>query len=312
MMKEQQKSLNKDKKKSTLRKQQWAKSLSNHFAMNLAIQNPDSPMKKSYDNTYHCNAVKRYDGQKLTSTYCKNRWCYTCNRIRTAININHYAPEISKMGQPFFITLTRPTVSINDLPNQIDEMENCWRLIYNSSKDKRSEAFKNGIFLKGVRSMECTLRPGGKFHYHIHMIVEGWQNAEFIKTEWLKRNPLSSEDAQDVRPADKGALMEVFKYAIKMSVNLQKDTNFKRLDALFQVLKGKRTIATFGGLKAPKIEIDEEMQLESQADEQLKLRLGNEESVWSWEKDVFDWINKDTGEMLIGEELPDKILQIIK
>lgn len=188
-------------------------------------------------------------------------------------------------------------------------MEKAWRNLYNYSK---KEAVKQeSIYLKGVRSMEATIRPAGLFHYHIHMIVDGWANAEWILKEWLKRNPESSEKAQNIRPADKGALIEVFKYSVKMSVDLQKNGNLKRLDELFRVLKGKRTISTFGGLKTAKIDVDEEMQLQAQASEKLKLRLGNDHSVWNWHAELYDWINEDTGELLIGEDLPKKIKEII-
>lgn len=303
----------KDTKKKQPKKQQWAKTLSTHFAINLAMHNPDSPMKKSYDNSYHCARVKKYDGEKMTSTYCKNRWCYTCNRIRTAININNYAPEISKMGQPYFVTLTRPTVSIEELPEQIKWMENAWRLLYNSSKDKRSDSFKDGIFLSGIRSMECTMRPRGLYHYHFHIIVDGWANAEWIRSQWLKRNPESSSKSQDIRPADKGALMELFKYAIKMSVKTLDETDFKRLDKVFEILKGKRTIATFGGFKIPKKAIDDEFEeIESQITKELQLRLGNESSVWVWVDKTYDWVDKETGELLIGEAIPEKILKIVE
>jgi len=294
------------------KKQQWAKAISNHFSINLAMHNPDSPLKKSYDNTYHCNSVKQYDGKKIKSTYCKNRWCYTCNRIRTAININNFAPQISNFGMPYFVTLTRPTCTIEELPEQIKKMETLWRNIYNYSKIKSKTPYKSGIRLIGIRKMECTLRPDGKFHYHFHLLVDGWNNAEWIRSEWLKRNPDSSPDAQDVRPADKGALMEVLKYTTKMSVKMANETDFKRLDQLFVTMKGKRTLATFGGLKSLKKELDEDFDIAAQTDEELQLRLGNEFSVWKWQTKIYDWVNPETGELLIGEELPEKIKNIIE
>lgn len=307
---ETSKDLHKDTKSSP-KKQQWAKTLSTHFAINLAMQNPDSPLKKSYDNSYHCARVKQYDGEKMTSTYCKNRWCYTCNRIRTAININNYAPEISKMGQPYFVTLTRPTVKIEELPEQIKRIENDWRLIYNYSKKTSSK--KKGIFLSGIRSMECTIRPGGFYHYHFHIIVDGWANAEWLHSEWLKRNPESRASGQNVKPANKGAMLELFKYAVKMSVGNIEETNFKRLDKVFQVLKGKRTLSTFGGFKIPKTAKEDEFEeIESQITKELQLRLGNDESVWVWDDKTYDWVDKETGELLIGEPIPDKILKIVE
>lgn len=310
------KTSNKDNSKDTkysAKKQQWAKTLSTHFAINLAMQNPDSPMKKSYDNSYHCARVKEYDGEKMTSTYCKNRWCYTCNRIRTAVNINNYGPEISKMGQPYFVTLTRPTCTIDELPGQIKKMETAWRRLYKYSKMKTKAPYRNGIFLKGVRSVEVTLRPGGLYHYHYHFIVDGWANAEWLRSQWLKRNPDSTENAQDVRPADKGAMMELFKYAIKMSVKVADSNDFKRLDKVFQALKGKRTLSTFGGFKVPKkVKDDEFDEIESQITEELQLRLGNDRSVWVWDDKAYDWVNKQTGELFIGEPIPKRILNLVE
>lgn len=303
--------MGKDTKKilSQGQKQQKYKAITNHFAINLAMCNPISELKKSYDNSYHCCSIKYFNGERMTSTYCKTRWCYICNRIRSAININQFASQINDFAQPFFVTLTRPTCFIDELQNQIDEMEKAWRMLYNSSKDKRGDVYKRGIFLKGIRTMECTLRPNGQYHYHMHMIVDGRFNAEWIVAEWLKRNPQSKESAQDVRSANEGALSELFKYAIKMIVDLSKSDNYKRLDALFLILKGKRTLATFGGVKALKI-TDENFEIESQFEKDLILRLGNQESIWSWDKNVFDWVNKETGEMLIGEELEEEVLKL--
>jgi len=299
-------------KNETLSKQQIAKALTTHFSINLAIQNSESPMKKSYDNTYHCASIKRYENGKIVSSYCKNRWCYTCNRIRTAINIKNYSSDISNFIDPYFITLTRPTVGIKDLPMRIDEMELSWRQLYKYSNDKRKDPFKNGIFLKGIRSMETTIRPDKKYHYHMHLIVDGKDNAEWIIDEWLKRNKDASPKSQNLKSADQNALLEIFKYSVKMSVDLQKTANFKRLDSLFTVLKGKRTLAAFGGVKVPKIDINEEMQLEAQPDNYLKLRLGDELSIWVWKSDLCDWINYETGEFLVGEDLPLKIKDIVE
>lgn len=301
--------MGKDKQKSLTQsqRQQKYKSITNHFAINLAMCNPTSELKKSYDNSYHCNSVRHFNGERMTSTYCKTRWCYTCNRIRSAININQYASQINDFAQPFFVTLTRPTCSIEELQNQIDEMEKSWRMLYNYSKKKAIK--EKGVFLKGVRTMECTIRPNGQYHYHMHMIVEGWANAEWIVSEWLKRNPQSSPNAQDIRPANAGALSELFKYAIKMPVDLTKADNFKRLDALFCILKGKRTLSTFGGIKALKV-TEEDFEIESQVEKELIIKLGNEESIWVWQREVFDWVNKATGEMLIGEEPELEVLKL--
>ena len=60
---------------------------------------------------------------KVTTTYCKNRWCQTCNRIRTARLINGYLPQIKELFQPVFVTVTLPTVGGKELKPRIEEME---------------------------------------------------------------------------------------------------------------------------------------------------------------------------------------------
>ena len=294
---------------STGKKQQWSKYLSSKLARGLHSHNPNSKLKQSYMNTIFCTSVKLYDGEKVRTTYCKNRWCPTCNRIRTAININRYAPEISKFGYPYFVTLTRPTVSIEELPDQIENMEKSWRQLYNYGKDKRKAPYAEGIRLRGIRKMECTLRPDGKYHYHYHVIVDGMNEAYWLRSEWLKRNPDADKKAQDIRPANAGSLMEVFKYQTKSFTDTGDKPHFERLDELYNVMRGKRTLAAFG-IKVPKDMELEEFDLQSQDQKELQLQLGNQESIWTWDDNVYDWVNKETGELMINEPIPERVKKI--
>ncbi len=294
---------------STSKKQQWSKYLSNRLAWGLYNHNPESELKQSYMNTVYCASVKVYDGEKIRTSYCKNRWCPTCNRIRTAININRFAPEISKFSYPYFITLTRPTVSIEELPDQIASMEKSWRAMYKYTKDKRKEPYLSGIRLRGVRKAECTLRPDGKYHYHYHIIVDGMNEAYYIRSQWLKRNPDADPKAQDIRLADTGSLMEVFKYQTKSFTKTGDKPHFERLDELYRVMRKKRTIAAFG-IKVPKdIEL-EEFDLKSQDEKELQIQLGNQESIWTWDDGISDWVNRETGELLINEPIPERVKKI--
>lgn len=77
-------------------------------------------------------------------------------------------------------------------------------------------------------------------------------------------------------------------------------------------MRGKRTLSTFGGIKAPKKEEEEDFDISAQVDENLQERLGNNSSVWKWQTEIYDWVNFETGELLIGEELPQKIKNIIE
>lgn len=295
----------------TLILQQRAKAISTHLSVNLAIHNQNSPMKKAYDNTYHCNRVKAYDGENLTSSYCKNRWCLTCNRIRTAININNYGPQLSQFGQPYFVTLTRPTCTIEELPEQLKHYGDTWRKIYKSSNKKDRKAARLNIYLKGVRSIECTLRPDGKYHLHMHIILDGFANAHWLVSEWLSRNSTSTPSAQDVRSANSGSMVELFKYSVKISKDVLKSPDYTRLDLLFQVLKGKRLMSAFGGLKVTPKEEQDNFDIVAQGNENLQLRFGDEHSIWKWDDLNFDWVNNLTGELLINEPLPSETKALI-
>lgn len=319
--------------KNTLKKQQWAKSLSYFTAVKLLQNCPDSPLYKSYFNTITCSKGKRktFDmdtGQvKITSTYCKNRWCYYCNRIRIAVNINHYLPQIEKLVNPCFVTLTMPTCKEEELRERLEHYNTCWRKIYQNSYDKRKkEVAEKDITLNGVRSIECTLRPNGLYHIHMHLIIEGWHNAEWVVKKWLKLHPEARRVAQDIRPIyvkneaeplNIGGLMEVFKYALKMSVNVRKNDDYKRMDKVFQAFKGRKLLNAFGSVNAQAFanakEEEEAMNLVAQnAGEELAIRLGTKEQVFIWQPDIYDWVDKSTGEMLVAEPLPEKIHNIVK
>lgn len=320
------------KTKETLKKQQWAKSWSLYIVMQLIKNSPTSPLLKSYMNTCHCARIKIWTKDentgemKMKSTYCKNRWCAVCNRIRTAIYISHYFPQISQMGTPFFVTLTLPTCTIEELPERIKYIETTWRKIYKRSHEKRvKEINEKDIRLNGVRSMECTLRPDGMYHYHMHLIIDGFTNADWLVRQWLKLNPEAYKGAQnikdilenDAQPLTRKGLVEVFKYALKMSIKDEDLTPevFQRMDKVFQAFKGKRLFSAFGNIKALRMDEkneDDMMDLVSQIDEDMALRLGNETSVWKWDKDSYDWYNPATGELLVGESIPNKVHKAVK
>jgi hypothetical protein len=319
--------------KETMKKQQWAKTYSLYNVIKFLQNCPDSKLYKSYYNSLHCAHVKlltmdeKTEKMKITSTYCKNRWCYVCNRIRTAVNISHYLPQINEFANPFFVTLTLPTCPAEDLKERIEHILKMWRNIYKRSfNGKRlKEVAEKDINLNGVRSIECTLRPNGMYHIHMHLIVDNWYNAEWVVKQWLKLHPEAYGGAQDIRkiyvkteaePLNIGGLMEVFKYALKMSVNAKKNEDYERMNLVFEAFKGKRLFSAFGNVKALRLDEKDEDELmdivAQEAGEELEARFGNETRSFIWQPDLYDWIDKKTGEMLIGEPIPDRIHGIVK
>lgn len=303
---------NKQTKKNPLTTKQWAKYISSNVATSLATANEKSPLNKSYWNTFHCNQVIRFDeNAKGTSSYCKNRWCYTCNRIRTAILIKGYLSQLQDFENAQFVTLTRPTCSEKELPNRIAEMQKTFSQINDLARKNKYLKSVKGTKLeyKGLRKLEVTTRPNDKYHPHFHLIVNTKEVADFIVKEWLKHNKDADVKAQDIRKADAKAHKELFKYFTKLNESKRKPgepltLNYKRLDVIFLAMKGKQVFKSFGSLKMVKEDFDDE---DLEATTQLTDAYANRLFNWIDE----DWVDQDSGEMLIGKDVPTKVKNLL-
>lgn len=258
-------------------------------------------MRKSYQHSMYCADVLTPNKQqnKLTAKYCKNRWCPLCSSIRIAMLINGYGPQLKGLNEPYFVTLTAPTVPAEELPERIEQFGKSFRQIVTNHRARK-------MGMKGIRKAECTVRPKGLYHYHFHVIIGGKENAEFLVKRWLEIVPGALPQSQDLRPADEGSFIELFKYFTKLVVKdkrtgMREIVDYKRLDIIFQALRGKRTFQPFGGLKAVSEEIDEE-ELEANI-------LISADSIFKWIMD--DWVNLETGECLTGFKPSDSLKRLI-
>jgi len=274
------------KDKTTLLKRARQKYISHGLSSKLNSDNPDSPLRESYFGSMLCCDVIRQEGIKLETSYCKQRWCLVCNRIRTARLISGYLSQIQSFRDPYFVTLTKKTVYAENLPTSMAFMAATWRKITDMARKSR-------IDFKGVKKAECTIRPAGKYHYHFHLIVEGQENAEWLISRWVKMmKGAAVRKPQDMRVADDNSLKELFKYFTKLTTkNLEgKKVMFdtKRMDVIFQAMKGKRVFQPFGGLRIVTEEIEEIIGEEYE-------HLDGEFHLWKWHTE--DWIN-ELGECL--------------
>lgn len=251
-------------------------------------------IRSSYWSSYHCAGVLEQKGQKLQGRYCNQRWCLVCSRIRTAKLINKYGKHFNRMEQPYFVTLTAPTIAGTDLSGRIKAMAKDWKNIQDVMK-------KRGTPLVGVRKIECTYNPEtDKYHPHFHALIEGGYEAEVLREEWLKRNPTASDKAQDVREADENTLLEVFKYTAKHCSKGKRTMNPEALHTIYKALRGVRTFQSLGGFGTAEIaDEEEEIKLYSQSYDFLK----DEQKQWIWEG--CDW--KSRGEALTGYEPSEAI-----
>ena len=290
----------KEEQEKRLQKKAKKKYLSLGIAYHLYYET-DSPLRKSYQHSMYCADVLTPNKQqnKLTAKYCKNRWCPLCSSIRIAMLINGYGPQLKGLNEPYFVTLTAPTVPAEELPDRIALFGKSFIQIVNSHRGRK-------IKMKGIRKAECTVRPKGLYHYHFHVIIGGKENAEFLVKRWLEIVPGALPQSQDLRPADEGSFIELFKYFTKLVVKdkrtgMREIVDYKRLDIIFQALRGKRTFQPFGGLKAVSEEIDEE-ELEANI-------LISADSIFKWIMD--DWVNLETGECLTGFKPSDSLKRLI-
>lgn len=268
--------------KSIITKKARKKFFSENIALNLIRYNPKSDMLKAYWNTYHCSEVIwTTDRVKLKTTYCKNRWCPTCQSIRVATLLTAYETALSGLNDCYFVTLTRPTVTAEELPLQIKRMNDCWRSLYKKGNQQKRQ-------MKGCRKSECTLTKG-RYHFHYHVVVQGKENAQWLLDEWLQRNPESNKLGQNVKECDNMKMIELFKYVTKLSFKTKtssKSHQFKALDTIFRAMKGKRVYNSFGIKRIDENNInDDKVDI---SDIQVQL--------FAWYKT--DWFNKKTAEPL--------------
>ena len=242
-----------------------------------------SPLANGYDRTAMCTHTMTQRGSKVTSEYCKQRWCNGCSRIMTAHLMNGYGQELSEFKNPQFLTLTIPNVGGKSLRTSIENM------VLSFIKIKRRIERRNEIKIKGIRKIESTFSPQRRdFHPHFHLIIEGKENAEMLLKEWLIDNPKASIKGQNIKEANTKSMNELFKYFAKM---VNGSTFYaKAMDTIFQSVRGKRVVQSFGMKK----QVDEDY-IDIKAQDQI--HLGIKDDKFTYIADYKDWVS-ESGEVL--------------
>jgi hypothetical protein len=288
------------------------------FSTNLKIAlhnaNTDSLIRHRYLYSTFCNKELTKEGDKITGKYCGQRWCVTCNRIRTAQLINAYLPEVQSIKEPRFITLTLKNCTAEELRPRVQWMVKAWAKI--QKKLARNKE------VKGYRKLEVTHNQRfNDFHPHFHAIVEGKGNAEYIISAWLNLCQDANIEAlaqwQDERPADLDSMKELFKYTTKILPKKPKGKTWEEVftdnsrvqkflqgqDQIYQALYRVKTFQPFGFKPATETK-EEEERLEVEAQE-TKLNIPDgtylRNGRGNWEHTIFDnkIHNRELGEEVI-------------
>jgi len=264
----------------------------------------NSPLKKSYWNTWHCNNVIIQEGQKLTSKYCNGRWCNVCNRVRMAKMINSYSLPLLSLNDIHFVTLTAPNVGTRYLKTEVDKFFSTWRRIYKNIKTR----YKH-IQLKGMRKFEITFNPHTGFNPHFHFIVSGSAPAKLLVDLWLKQFPNANRRGQDIRKVrhDKKSLLEVFKYISKPITKGYYSA--KAYDEIMIAAKRHRVTDPLGCIRGRK-EHKDELSLEELQSQTIEFK-GHRVEVWKYVHELYDYLSPE-GELLLGTKLDRKTLNAIK
>lgn len=285
----------------TLQKRACSKYYTNKIIMPLIAL--DNERKKAYLNTKFCVSKLTQDRDgKVTSEYCKNRWCITCNRIRTAILHNTHKSSLESV-KTMFVTLT------SDLTNtcftKVDLIDAYDLMIYNFNLAWRRMKRKYGK-LKCIRKFEVTWKDyRGTFHPHFHIIIENNSDeAEFLVKQWLELMPKANADSQNIGITSENTFSEMFKYLCKMwttkenkntgKVNVFLPYPVQKMDDIFAALKGRRVIQTFNLIKK-KIEDFDDFEVEKATVFLDEIR--DDFITWDWEQELKTWVDYSTGEL---------------
>lgn len=288
---------------SRFRKRARSKHITVPLAVSLAERR--SSLEKSYRNTVYCSSVIVQEDGTTRSSYCKNRWCLVCSRIRTAQAINKYGPVIDSWDDPYFVTLTARNVKGKALEKRLGRM----LIGFNSAKRSMKHS---GVKLKAIRKLECTYNSkADTYHPHYHVVVEGPEMASMLIERWIRSFGLEADGkAQHMRECDEGALLEMFKYFCKLTCESSKGGRRfappHALDNIFQAMRGKRIWQSVGFV-LPKEEDPFEEASETPAFKRLE-----EKVLWIWQQELSDWVDTHTGESFSGYVATEEAIQFVE
>jgi len=262
----------------------------------------DKNRKQKYSKTYHCNRVLLQNGNSVVGSLCRKRWCSHCSRIKTAELINGYLMpliSLSKEDNLYLVTLTAPTCESRQLRSEIRKRLKAFQRV----KDNMRQRYN--MKLNGYRKIEVTFSKG-KYHPHLHLIVQGYAEAETLRKLWLNQFKTASIKANDIRQievseSNVNALKEVFKYATKQSV--KDETPAKAEDHIYECLEGLRIFQPYGKLrkvKEPK---------EAKEEKDVCTWLPYQMDVWVFEQSLKDWTNSKNQRMVNTLQIENLILK---
>jgi Replication protein len=276
-----------------------------------ALAGLNTKYQSKYQDSLNCSSLIYHQGGKLTSRYCRHRWCRICNRIRTGLLINGYAPALEGMRDKQFLTLTIPNVPGKELRITIKKMIATVRGI---QEYRRQKLKLPGI--NCIRKLECTYNAEkNNYHPHFHFIIDGLTEANYLLEAWLEKYPEADRRAQKIVEAYNPA--ELFKYFTKLTsktstvvdkkgkIRIAQEYHFpEALDTIFQAIERVRIIQPMGKIKLVQDDIDE---LHAEEIDETVEQDAESNKFYVW--NGTNWYSPYTGVLLSSFE-PNKNLRI--
>ena len=299
-----ERSADRARKANTLTRRARAKYFTTPLAIKLAMLR--SSLETTYRNTAYCSGTLNQQDGKITGTYCGNRWCMVCNRIRTARAITRYLPTIETWPDKHLVTLIVKNVTEAMLPYAISEMIQAFQATKLAMR--RTDRAK----LIALRKLECTYNyRTGEYHPHFHVIVASEQSARLLVIRWLDWHEGRADiKGQDIRRCDNGTAMEIFKYFTKM-VAKTRIVPPAILDVIFQSMKGHRVYQPVG-FTIPRNISDESSEAIAPINATEAPTRPGERISWEWCQSLADWVDLETGECLTGYEPEEAFRRLVE
>jgi hypothetical protein len=290
-----------------------AKFFSLPLAVALAVLR--TSLELSYRNSAYCTASLNQADGKITGTYCGNRWCMVCNRIRTGRAFQRYLPVIARWQDKWLVTLTLRNVPAALLSQTVKEMIRDFQGI--NLAMRRTDHVK----LIALRKLECTYNERtDEYHPHFHIVVNGEVAARLLVKRWLERHPDTADvKGQDIRTCDDDSLREVLKYFTKLLTKTRGPANTDgrsapispaALDVIFRAMKGQRVYQPVGFTIAKAIP-DEGAEAIEPVEATDAPSRGDETVQWQWSQRLHDWVDPSTGELLTGYEPTENFRRLV-
>lgn len=245
----------------------------------------------SYRRMLICGDTLKKQGDTVVAAHhCQHRLCSVCNAIKAKKFYTQYSPKIHAIGTDWwYVTLTRQNVEDHLLRPTVKNMKYLLKSILDVGNKAHRRIYKVKRF-NGLQAHECTHNGiENTYHPHIHLLVHGEENAQYILDNWYRRckaaNIEINIDAQDLRPVnEQSPLIDIFKYSIKTA---DADTTTQAVHTMAQAYKNMQTIKAFGDA----IGKLEDIQDEDITDKPVKFDPDLPYDTYKWYG--FNWYNKN-------------------